>query len=238
MRKFCCGLMLAWLACAAHGQTPLIAIETSLPSAPYASFSLAADSASFAPDSAENRELVDKGFGLPVRVRQRGDGYVYVHATSPRVLVPVPFGWRGFDDGKRTRLFAPSANIGMVINAMQLDGTQSWDETREQVWKFARQTAAQRAKKDARYSARLIRLGDGTFGMREANIHEAEGDPYSSVILFRRHPDDPRTAIRMNLFAPVGDFDRYLALAALVMKDMQGAKIPAGLDTDLSKLPK
>jgi len=237
MRKFCCGLMLAWLACAAHGQTPLISIETSLPTAPYATFALAADGASFAPDSAENKELVEKGFGLPVRVRQRREGYVYVHATSPRVLVPVSFGWRGFDDGKRTRLFAPSANIGMVINAMKLDGSQSWDETREQVWKFARETAAQRAKKDPRYSARLIRLDDGTFGMREARIYEADGDPYSSVILFRQHPDDPRTAIRMNLFAPVGDFDRYLALAALVMKDMQDARIPLGLDTDLSGLP-
>jgi len=237
MRNFCCGLMLAWLACAAHAQTPLIAIETSLPSAPYASFSLASDSASFAPDSAENKDLVEKGFGLPVRVRQRRDGYVLVHATSPRVLVPVPFGWRGFDDGKRTRLFAPSANIGMVINATRLDDAQSWDETREQVWKFARETATQRAKKDARYSARLIRLDDGTFGMREAKIYEAQGDPYSSVILFRQHPDDPRTAIRLNLFAPVGDFDRYLALAALVMKDLQGARIPVGLDTDLSNLP-
>lgn len=240
MRTFLCGLLLStlWLACVARAQAPLIAIETTLPRAAYASFALAADSASFAPDSAENKELLDKGFGLPVRVRQRQDGYVHVHATSPQVLVPVPFGWRGFDDGKRTRLFAPGANIGMVINAMRLDGTQSWDETREAVWKFARETAARRAKKDPRYSARLIRLDDGTFGMREARIYEAEGDPYSSVVLFRLHPDDPRTAIRMNLFAPVGDFDRYLALAALVMKDMQGARIPSGLDSDLSKLPK
>jgi hypothetical protein len=58
------------------------------------------------------------------------------------------------------------------------------------------------------------------------------------VILFRQHPNDPRTAIRMNLFAPIGDFDRHLALAALVMKDMQGAFTPTGLDVDLSRLPK
>jgi len=170
-------------------------------------------------------------------VRRILDGHVYVQAASARVLVPVPFGWRGFDDGKRTRLFTPAASVGMVINAVQMDGAQSWDETREQVWKFARQTAAERSKKDQRYSARLIRLADGTFGMREANIYEAEGDPYSSVTLFRQHPNDPRTAVRVNLFAPLGEFDRYLALAALVMKDMQGAFTPTGLDMDLSKLP-
>jgi hypothetical protein len=240
MQQFCRGaiLVLLWLACAARAQTPLISIETTLPSASYTSFSLAADSSSFAPDSAENKALAEKGFGFPVRVRRVMQGYVYAHAASARVLVPVPFGWRGFDDGKRTRLFTPAASIGMVINAMQMDSAQTWDETREQVWKFARQTAAERSKKDQRYSARLIRLADGTFGMRESNIYEAEGDPYSSVTLFRQHPEDARTAIRVNLFAPIGDFDRYLALAGLVMKDMQGAFTPTGLDVDLSKLPK
>ena len=137
-------------------------------------------------------------------------GYVYVQAASARVLVPVPFGWRGFDDGKRTRLFTPAGNIGIVINATQMDADQTWDETREQVWKYARQTAAERSKKDPRYSARLIRLADGTFGMREANIYESEDDPYSSVVLFRQHPNDPRTVLRVNLFAPIGDFDRHL----------------------------
>src|SRR6185295_8857613 len=183
------------------------------------------------PDSAENKGLLDKGFGFPVRVREVADGYVYALAPSPRVLVPVPFGWRGFDGGKRTRLFTPAGNIGIVINAMPMEGFESWDETREQVWKLARQTAEERGKKDPRYQARLIRLPDGTFGMREMNIYEGEEDPYSSVILFRQHPDDPRTAIRMNLFAPVGDFDRHLALAALVMKDLRATFIPVGLDT-------
>lgn len=229
--------VLVWLAYGACAQTPLISIETSLPSAPYASFALAADSASFAQDSAENKDLLDRGFGFPVRVRQVRDGYVYAQASSARVLVPVPFGWRGFDDGKRTRLFAPTANIGMVINAVEMDGTQSWDETREQVWKLARQTAAERSRKDQRYNARLIRLANGIFGMRESNIYEADGDPYSSVTLLRQHPDNPRTAIRMNLFAPIGDFDRYLALAGLVIKDMQGAFTPTGLDMDMTKLP-
>jgi len=237
MRKLLHGLLLSMLiATAAQAQTPILMIETTLPSANYAAFALARDEASFSPNSAENKGLLDKGFGFPVRVRRVLDGYVHALAASARVLVPVPFGWRGFDDGRRTRLFTPAGNIGIVINAMVMDGVQSWDETREQVWKSARQTAAERAKKDPRYSARLIRLGDGTFGMREANIYEAEGDPYSSVILFRPHPDDPRTAIRVNLFAPINDFDRYLALAALVLKDMQGTIAASGLDSDLSKI--
>ena len=234
-------LMIAGLAQAqtlfTQPQTAFIILETSLPTADYASFALAQNSASFSPDSEENKGLLDKGFGSPVRVRRVLDGYIYALAASARLLVPVPFGWRGVDDGKRTRLFTPGGNIGMVINAMPMEGFETWDETREQVWKLARQTAEERAKKDPRYQARLIRLADGTFGMRETNIYDGEDDPYSSVILFRQHPDDPRMAIRMNLFAPVGDFDRHLALAAMVIKDMQGAFIPVGLDTDISKIP-
>jgi hypothetical protein len=220
-----------------RAQTPFLLIETTLPGGDYASFALAKDGASFAPDSPENKGLLDKGFGFPVSVRQVMEGYVKVLAPSSRLLVPVPFGWRGFDDGKRTRLFTPTGNIGIVLNSMPMEGFESWDETREQVWKLARQTAEARAKKDPRYQARLIRLPDGTFGMRETSIYEEEGDPYSSVILFRQHPTDPGTAIRMNLFAPVGDFDRYLSLAALVMKDLQSAFVASGLDMDISKIP-
>lgn len=223
----------------AHAQqAPLIFVETTLPAGSYQSFALATDSASFSPDSAENKGLLDKGFGFPVSVRRVMDGHVYVLASSARVLVPVPFGWRGFDDGRRTRLFTSAGNVGIVINSVVMDAGQKWNETREEVWKLARQTATERSKKDPRYSARLIRLADGTFGMREHNIHEGEDDPYSSVILFRQHPDDPRTAIRVNLFAPVGDFERYLALAGMVIKDMQGAFIASGLDTDVSKIPR
>jgi hypothetical protein len=233
-------LMIAGVASAqtiTQQQTGFIVIETSLPTASYASFALSKDSSSFSPDSEENKGLLDKGFGFPVRVQRVLDSYVYALAASSRVLVPVPFGWRGFDDGKRTRLFTPTGNIGIILNAMPMDGFESWDETREQVWKLARQTAEERAKKDPRYQARLIRLPDGTFGMRESNIYEGDDDPYSSIILFRQHPDDPRIAIRMNLFAPVGNFDRHLPLAALVMKDMQAANIPKGLDMDIMRIP-
>lgn len=237
--------MLLWLggvACAqllseSGAPLPLLTIETTLPRADYASFALAADSKSFAPDSPENKGLLDKGFGFPVQVRRVLKGHVYALAPSARVLVPVPFGWRGFDDGKRTRLFTPAGNIGMVLNAIPTDGTQSWTETREEVWKLARQTAAERAKKDPRYSARLIRLADGAFGMRETNIYEGEDDPYSSVILFRQHPDDPRLAVRLNLFAPVSDFERHLGLAGLVIRDMQGIFVESRLDRDFSQMP-
>ena len=184
MRIFWCCLllMLPTITGSAQTLTPpqaaFIIIETSLPTTAYASFALAENAASFSADSAENKGLLDKGFGFPVRVRRVLDGYVHALAASARVLVPVPFGWRGFDDGKRTRLFTPAGNIGIVINAMSMDGFESWDETREQVWKLARQTAEERAKKDPRYQARLIRLADGTFGMRESNIYEGEDDPY------------------------------------------------------------
>ncbi len=238
-RNWLRGLLVAALLMAGlvRAQTQLLLLETTLPSAIYTTFALAQDSSSFSPDSPENKGLLDKGFGFPVAVRRVSEGYVLALAPSSRLLVPVPMGWRGFDDGKRTRLFTPAGNIGIVLNAMPLDSFESWDETREEVWKHARQTAATRAKKDPRYQARLIRLADGTFGMREANIYEGEEDPYSSVILFRQHPENPRMAIRMNMFSPVGDFDRLLGLAGLVMKDLQGVFIPVGLDRDTSNIP-
>lgn len=228
------GLCLMVNAAFAQG---FLVVENTLPVAEIGAFALAKDGSSLNVGSAENKGLVEKGFGFPLTVRRVEEGHVYALVPSAKLLVPVPFGWRGFDDGKRARVFTPAGNIGIVVNAMPLDGADSWDETREQVWKFARQTAEARAKKDPRYQARLIRLPDGTFGMREANIYEGEDDPYSSIILFRQHPGDPRTAVRVNLFSPVGEFERHVGLVAAFMRSMQNALIPSGLDRDLKGMP-
>ncbi len=215
-----------WMLCAAMptvAQSDFITMETSLPAASYASFALAADSKSFAPDSAENKGLLDKGFGVPVRVQQVFDRHAQIVSPSTQLLLTVPFGWRGFDDGKRTRLFTPTGNIGITFQSLPMEGFTDWDDVRGKVWNLARQTAEARAKKDPRYQARLIRLADGTFGMRETNINEGDVGPYSSVILFRRHTGDPKLAIRMNLYTPIEEFERYLGLAGLLLRDMQPA---------------
>ena len=211
-------------AAPAVAQSDFITMETSLPVASYASFALAADSKSFAPDSAENKGMLDKGFGVPMRVQQVHDRHVQIVSPSTKLLLTAPFGWRGFDDGKRTRLFTPTGNIGITFQSLPLEGFTDWDDVRGKVWSLARQTAEARAKKDPRYQARLIRLADGTFGMRETNINEGEDGPYSSVILFRPHPADPKLAIRMNLYTPIEEFERHLGLAGLLMRDMQAMK--------------
>jgi hypothetical protein len=207
----------------AHAQSDFITMETTLPAATYASFALAADSASFARDSPENKGLLDKGFGTPVQVQRVLERHVQIVSPSTKLLLTAPFGWRGFDDGKRTRLFTPSGSIGITLQSLSTEGFVDWDDTRGQVWGLARKTAEARAKKDPRYQARLMRLADGTFGMRETNINEGEDGPYSSVILFRLHPSDPKLAIRMNLYAPLDEFERHLGLAGLVIRDMQAA---------------
>ncbi len=227
-----CALWLAlWAMAAAQAQSEFITMETSLPAATYESFALAADSSSFAPDSPENKGLLDKGFGTPVRVQRVLDKHVQVVSPASGTLLTVPFGWRGFDDGKRTRLFTPTGTIGITVQALPTDGFADWDDTRGQVWSLARKTAEARAKKDPRYQARLIRLADGTFGMRETNINEGEDGPYSSVILFRQLPGNPKFAVRVNLYTPLDQFERHLGLAGLVLRDMQagpvGPTVPA-----------
>ncbi len=218
--------MLWCMLCAAApavAQSDFITMETSLPAASYATFALATDSKSFAPDSAENKGLLDKGFGVPVRVQQVLDRHAQIVSPSTQLLLTVPFGWRGFDDGKRTRLFTPTGNIGITFQSLPMDGFVDWNDVRGQVWGLARKTAEARAKNDPRYQARLIRLADGTFGMRETNINEGDAGPYSSVILFKPHPGDPKLAIRMNLYTPIEEFERFLGLAGLVLRDMRPA---------------
>ena len=214
-----------WAAMAAHAQSGFIAMETSLPAATYTSFALAEDSSSFAPDSPENKGLLDKGFGTPVRVQRVLDHHVQIVSPASGTLLTVPFGWRGFDDGKRTRLFTPTGTIGITVQALPTTGFADWDDVRGQVWALARKTAEAREKKDARYQARLIRLADGTFGMRETNINEGEDGPYSSVILFRPLPGNPKFAVRLNLYTPLDQFERHLGLAGLMLRDLQAGPV-------------
>jgi hypothetical protein len=83
-----------------------------------------------------------------------------------------------------------------------------------------RQQAPARKREAPRYEVALLRLADGQFGVRETNIPDPNG-PFSSVIVFMRHPGDPALGVRINLFTPVEDFDRYLGLMGLVLRDIR-----------------
>lgn len=215
---WCFASLLAAAPAAAQG--PAIATDTTLPVGAFASYALSKDASSFDPERAENKQLLEKGFGFPVRVARVLDGYALVASPATKLFIPVPLGWQGFDDGRRTRLFPPGGDIGLVVSIVSLDGVQGWDDVREQFWQQVRQAAAERKRQAPRYEARLIRLSDGTFGVRETSIPES-GGPYSSVLLFLRYPGEPNLGLRVNLFTPVEQFERYLGLAGVVVRDIQ-----------------
>jgi hypothetical protein len=211
--------LLAVLAPAAAAAQPL-AIEEKLPVGSYAAYALSNDAVSLDPERPENKQLLDKKLGFPVRAVQVFERHALVGSGAARVLVPVPLGWRGFDDGRRTRLFHPNGEIGLVVSAASLDQAGGWDAARERFWEQVRLQAPARKRQAPRYEAILLRLPNGEFGVRETDIPDPNG-PFSSVIVFMRHPGDTSLAVRINLFTPVPDFDRYLGLAGLVLRDIR-----------------
>ena len=206
------------LATAAGAQE--LAFDDKLPVGDYAAYAVSNDAVSLDPERPENKQLLDKGLGFPVRAVQVFERHALVGSGAARVLVPVPLGWRGFDDGRRTRLFHPNGEIGFVVSAASLDQVGGWDAAREQFWHEVRVQALARRRRAPRYEVALLRLPNGQFGVRETNIPDPNG-PFSSVILFVRHPTDPAMAVRINLFTPVHDFDRYLGLAGLLVRDIR-----------------
>jgi hypothetical protein len=197
-----------------------LAFEDQLPVGEYAAFAVSNDAVSLDPDRPENKQLLDKGLGFPVRAVQVFERHALVGSGAARLLVPVPLGWRGFDDGRRTRLFHPNGEIGFVVSAAPIGQAGGWDNAREQFWHEVRVQALARRRQAPRYEVALLRLANGQFGVRETNIPDPDG-PFSSVILFVRHPGDPALAVRINLFTPVQDFDRYLGLAGLLVRDIR-----------------
>jgi hypothetical protein len=194
-----------------------LAIEDKLPVGTYAAYALSGDAASFDPERPENKQLVERKLGFPVRAVQVFEHHALIGSGAARVLVPVPLGWRGFDDGRRTRLFHPGGDIGLVVSAAPLADVGGWDSAREQFWEQVRQQVPERRKA-------LLRLPAGHFGVRETNIGDPNG-AFSSVIIFMRHPADPGLAVRVNMFTPVADFDRYLGLVGLMVRDI---RVPSG----------
>jgi hypothetical protein len=213
-------LAAAQMAVAAAQDLP---VEDRLPVGDYASYALSEDATSLDPARPENRQLIEKKLGFPVRAVQVFERHALVGSAAARVLVPVPLGWRGFDDGRRTRLFHPGGEIGLVVSAVALEQAGGWDRGREQFWQQVREHVAARRREAPNYAAVLLRLPDGKFGVREANIPDPSG-PFSSVIVFMRHPGDPALGVRVNLFTPVGEFDRYLGLIGLMLRDIRVAQ--------------
>ena len=110
--------------------------------------------------------------------------------------------------------------IGMVVSAFSLEQAGGWDSAREQFWQQVREQVPARRRAAPRYAVALLRLPGGQFGVREVNIPDSNG-PFSSVIIFMRHPVDAGLGVRVNLFTPVEDFERYLGLAGLVVRDIR-----------------
>ena len=214
------------LAPAAAGAQEL-PVEDKLPVGAYATYAVSNDAVSLDPERPENKQLLEKKLGFPVRAVQVFERHALVGSGAARVLVPVPLGWRGFDDGRRTRLFHPNGEIGLVVSASSLDQAGGWDNAREQFWQQVRVQALARKRQAPRYEVALLRLPNGQFGVRETNIPDPNG-PFSSVIVFMRHPGDSTLAVRVNLFTPVPDFDRYLGLVGLVLRDIRIPQRPGG----------
>jgi hypothetical protein len=212
---------IVWFVAGAPAMAQTLAIDSTLPAASYSTYALSKDAKSFDPEDPENKLLLEKGFGFPVRVARVLEGRALVASPATKLLIPVPLGWRGFDDARRTRLFPPGGDIGLVVSVVSIDDTRGWDDTREQFWQQVREAAARRGKESPRYEARLIRLADGTFGVREAHIPDKNG-PYSSILLVMRYPGDARLGLRINLFTPVEEFERYVGLMGLIVRDLQG----------------
>jgi hypothetical protein len=206
------------LAPAADAQE--LASQDKLPIGAYATYAVSNDAVSLDPERPENKQLVEKGLGFPVRAVQVFERHALVGSGAARLLVPVPLGWRGFDDGRRTRLFHPNGEIGYVVSASSLDQAGGWDNAREQFWHEVRVQALARRRQSPRYEVALVRLPSGQFGVRETNIPDPNG-AYSSVIVFVRHPGDPALAVRINLFTPVQDFESYLGLVGLLVRDIR-----------------
>jgi hypothetical protein len=216
-------LLAAALATSTAAAAQDIPVDDKLPLGAYAAYAVSEDAGSLDPERPENKQLRDKGIGFPVTVVQLFERHALVGSGAARVLVPVPLGWRGFDDGRRTRLFHPNGEIGIVVSAYSLDKAGGWDNAREEFWQQVRQHTLKRRREAPRYSATLLRLPGGQFGVREINVPDTNG-PFSSIIVFMRHPLDPALAVRVNLFTPVDEFDRYLGLAGLVVRDIRVPK--------------
>ena len=107
-----------------------------------------------------------------------------------------------------------------MVSASSLDQAGGWDNAREQFWHEVRVQALARRRQSPRYEVALVRLPSGQFGVRETNIPDPTG-AYSSVIVFVRHPGDPALAVRINLFTPVQDFESYLGLVGLLVRDIR-----------------
>ena len=220
VQDFLGALLAAGLAASVPATAQDIPFEEKLPVGTYAAYAVSEDAVSLDPNRPENKQLLEKSLGFPVTVVQLFERHALVGSGAARVLVPVPLGWRGFDDGRRTRLFHPNGEIGFVVSAFSLDQAGGWDNAREQLWLQVREHALKRRREAPRYAVTLLRLPGGQFGVREVNVPDPNG-PFSSVIVFMRHPLDPALGVRVNLFTPVEDFDRYLGLAGLVVRDIR-----------------
>lgn len=213
MNKTLC--VIAWLCCSSAGWAGEIPVLASLvPATALAELAESDDLVSYDPNSLANQDLLNRGLGFPVAVRPGNDSAVLVASPSTGLELEVPRGWRGFDDGEKTRLFAPDGKVGLVLGMVSNHPRDFIEYRKQQSTQIARMM-----EQSGEYRPVFVNTLDA-FGLIERNVMDS-GESYSSIVVYVDHPKRNDMKIRINLFSPV---ERFNLLAGLVTSTVENLR--------------
>lgn len=178
----------------------------------------------------------------PKREREIAKGYATLFATWAQTTLRVPLGWSAFDaknDIERSIVLSPGKTVRIVARSILTEETSQRRDAFEQFkQKAVAQTRARlQAEKLQPGTLELLDAPNGAFVVRALNVRNAGGKAFSFIEHFaqratleerdawwaKRARNEPLSTLplpmALSLLAPAQQFDKYLGLFGLMLRD-------------------
>jgi S1-C subfamily serine protease len=164
--------------------------------------------------------------GLRVsKVLEKGDGWVKLAAASSNTVLKMPMGWQADEDGQKSTFFTPNKKVRFVNHFNDMAAEFGKQITFAEFRMTARVTLEEKLAGSGQQSAKVeqLDLPDGSIALKVRGIRTESGEKNALVQVFTPDSADKSShyCMSLSLITPEPEFDRFLGLLGLILRDRQ-----------------
>ena len=174
-------------------KTPPASKDSLPPAGKYADYAFSKDAKSFDPEDPIYARLGT----IPPGVTAVGKGYVELGCGSSQVVLKMPMGWLGSEDGRNSTLFTPDQSTRIIMGFRDMGEKISFAAFKT---KALNQTRAQmKALKQPEVVVRSFELPGGSYAVEATGITTGSGAKNGFMQVFTPNPNPKNARFVMSL---------------------------------------
>ena len=181
----------------------------------YADYAFSTNAKSFDPNDPVYAQLG----ALPPGVKAIGEGFVELGCGSSQVVLKMPMGWLGDEDGQNSTLFTPDQSTRIIMGFRDMGEKTSFAAFKTR--SLAATRAQMKALKQTGAIVRGFEVPGGSYAIEVSGVTTTSGAKNGFLQVFTPNPKPSRYVMSLSLTAPAPEFSKYRGLVGLILRDRE-----------------